>query len=94
MSDWTSGYVADLGYTHGCYPEFSLERLRMAFLSAGLVLPAITTACELGYGQGLSANVCAAATAVQWHGTDFLPAQAAHAQELAAAAGRGARFLD
>ncbi|WP_374669810.1 methyltransferase regulatory domain-containing protein [Ramlibacter sp.] len=94
MSDWTSGYVADLGYTHGCYPEFSLERLRMAFLSAGLVLPAITTACELGYGQGLSANVCAAATDVQWHGTDFLPAQAAHAQELAAAAGRGARFLD
>jgi hypothetical protein len=94
MSDWTSGYVADVGYTYGCYGELSAERLRMAFLSAGLVLPEIGTACELGFGQGLGANMNATATLTRWHGTDFLPAQAAYAQELAAAAGNGARLLD
>ena len=94
MSHWSSGYVADIGYIYGCYNELSLERIRMAFLSAGLKPPRIETACELGYGQGLAANLCAAATQVEWHGTDFLPAQAAYAQELAAASGSGARFLD
>lgn len=94
MSDWTSGYVAEVGYTYGHYAELSPERLRMAFLSAGLQMPAIGAACELGFGQGVSANIHAAATLAQWHGNDFLPAQAAYAQELAAASGSGARLTD
>lgn len=94
MSDWTSGYVAEVGYTYGHYAELSPERLRMAFLSAGLLMPAIGAACELGFGQGVSANIHASATLVHWHGNDFLPAQAAYAQELAAASGSGGRFTD
>ena len=94
MSDWTSGYVAEVGYTYGSYAELSAQRVRMAFLSAGLVPPAFGTACELGFGQGLSANLNAAATVTRWHGNDFLPAQAAYAQDLAAASGSGGAFTD
>lgn len=94
MSDWTAGYVADIGYTYGYYTELNPLRLRLAFLNAGLVPPEVGTACELGFGQGMSANLHAAASLVQWSGTDFNPAQAAFAQELARASGTGARLFD
>ena len=32
MSDWTAGYVADIGYTYGYYPETMPMRLRWASL--------------------------------------------------------------
>lgn len=35
MSDWTGGYVADIGYTHGYYAELSPARARFALLKAG-----------------------------------------------------------
>lgn len=94
MTDWTAGYVADIGYTHGYYGDLNPLRLRLAFLYAGLVCPEIGAACELGFGQGLSVNIHATASTVQWHGTDFNPGQAAMAQELAAVSGTGARLLD
>lgn len=94
MSDWTAGYVADIGYTFGYYTELNPLRLRLAFLNAGLALPQTGTACELGFGQGLSANVHAVASQTQWFGTDFNPAQAAFAQELAHATGSGAKLYD
>lgn len=94
MTDWTSGYVADIGYTHGYYGELNPLRVRLAFLNAGLAVPEIATACELGFGQGLSANIHASASGVEWHGTDFNPAQAAGAREMAAAAGVGAQLHD
>lgn len=91
-TDWTAGYVADIGYTHGYYPELNPLRVAHAFAAAGVVCPPIATACELGYGQGLSVNLHAAASRVQWHGTDFGPAHAAHARDLAAASGAGAHL--
>lgn len=94
MSDWTAGYVADIGYTFGYYTELNPLRVKLAFLNAGLVAPDVGIACELGFGQGLSANVHAAASLTQWHGTDFNPAQAGFAQELAALSGAGARLHD
>jgi SAM-dependent methyltransferase len=94
MSDWTSGYVADIGYTYGYYTELNPLRVRLAFLNAGLVPPEVGTACELGFGQGLSANLHAAATVTQWFGTDFNPSQAGFAQELAGVSGSGARLFD
>ncbi|MBL8363455.1 MAG: class I SAM-dependent methyltransferase [Rubrivivax sp.] len=92
MTDWTAGYVADVGYTHGYYPELNPLRVAHAFAAAGVVCPRIATACELGYGQGLSANLHAAASGVQWHGTDFNPAHAAFARDLADASGAGAQL--
>ena len=94
MTDWTAGYVADIGYTFGYYQELNPLRVKLAFLNAGLACPEFGTACELGFGQGLSANIHAAATVTQWSGTDFNPAQAAFAQELAGVCGSGARLLD
>jgi len=94
MSDWTAGYVADIGYTYGYYTELNPLRARLAFLNSGLVCPEFGTACELGFGQGMSANLHAAASVTQWHGTDFNPAQAGFAQELATASTAGAKLYD
>lgn len=94
MNDWTSGYVADIGYTYGYYVELNPQRVKLAFLNAGLVAPEFGTACELGFGQGLSANLHAAGSVCSWHGTDFNPAQASFAQELAATSGANANLYD
>lgn len=94
MTDWTAGYVADIGYTFGYYAELNPLRVKLAFLNAGLALPDAGTACELGFGQGMSANMHAAASLTQWHGTDFNPSQAAFAKELAAASGSGTQLHD
>jgi SAM-dependent methyltransferase len=83
MTDWTGGYVADVSYTFGYYRELSPLRTKLALLNARLALPDDATACELGFGQGLSTNIHAAATTTQWYGTDFNPSQAAFAQQLA-----------
>lgn len=94
MTGWSSGYVADIGYTFGYYTELNPLRVKLAFLNAGLPPPTVGAACELGFGQGMSANIHAAASITQWHGTDFNPSQAGFAQELAAASGSGACLLD
>ncbi|AMC35793.1 class I SAM-dependent methyltransferase [Janthinobacterium sp. B9-8] len=94
MSDWTAGYIADIGYTFGYYSELNPLRVKLAFLSAGLAYPEMGNACELGFGQGMSANLHAAASVTQWHGTDFNPSQAGFAQELAGISGGGAKLFD
>jgi SAM-dependent methyltransferase len=94
MDDWTDGYTANIDYTFGYYEELSPNRIKLAFLNAGLKFPVFGNACELGYGQGLSTNIHAAASVTQWVGTDFNPAQAGFAQELAAASNCGARLVD
>lgn len=94
MSDWSNGYVADIGYTFGYHAELNPMRMRLPLLAAGLAPPEVATACELGFGQGLGTAIHAAASSVNWWGTDFNPAQAGFAQGLAAAAGSGARLFD
>lgn len=54
----------------------------------------MTTACELGFGQGLSTNIHAAAGPATWFATDFNPAQAANAQKVAQASNNGAHLYD
>jgi hypothetical protein len=94
MEDWTSGYVADIGYTYGYYGELNPVAVRFAMLVAGFVPPKVETACELGFGQGVSVNMHAAASTAKWWGTDFNPSQAAFARELAAVSGSGANLSD
>lgn len=94
MSTWTAGYVADIGYTYGYYRELNPLRVKLAFLNAGLVYPECGTACELGFGQGMSANIHAAATVSTWYGTDFNPSQAAFARELAAVSSADVHLFD
>lgn len=94
MTDWTAGYVADIGYTYGYYNELNPQRIKLAFLAQSLAFPKVCTACELGFGQGLSANLHAAASVVKWYGTDFNPSQAGFAQQLSDEAGAGAELYD
>jgi SAM-dependent methyltransferase len=87
MADWTAGYTADIGYTHGYYAELNPLRARLALAYAGLACPSFDNACELGFGQGISVAMHAAASPTRWSGTDFNPSQAGFAQQLAGAAG-------
>lgn len=93
-SDWSAGYVADVNYTVGYYAELNPLRSRLALINQGVRPPNISVACELGFGQGLSVAVHAAASTVEWWGTDFNPAQAAFARSLDAASGAGSRLFD
>lgn len=94
MSNWSSGYVDDIGYTFGYYGELNPLRVKFAFLNAGISPPNIGAACELGFGQGLSTVVHAAASTVVWAGTDFNPAQVSFAMDLNVASGSKARLFD
>jgi SAM-dependent methyltransferase len=92
VSVWSEGYVSDIGYTYGYYPELNPLRVRLALLHAGWHVPEVKHACDMGFGQGISINVHAAASGVQWLGTDFNPAQVSFAAALAQAAGTDVRL--
>lgn len=98
---WSGGYVADLPYTHGYYHELAPGFIRFGLLLAGLDHGGGDPAdqgryryCELGFGQGVSANLHAAANPRgQFWGTDFHPEHALFAQGLAQRAGLSAHWL-
>lgn len=92
MTDWTGGYVSDIDYTHGYYRELNPAHLRFALLAKGLHAPDPDqdgfAYCELGFGQGVSLTIHAAAhPGASFVGTDFNPAHAVGAQGLASGAG-------
>lgn len=94
---WNEGYFTDVGYTYGYYREINPVFQRFCLLASGYAAPEPSPAarhCELGFGQGVSVNVHAAANPGEYMGTDFNPAHAAHANTLAAASGSGARLYD
>ena len=87
MTDWTSGYVADIDYTSDFFRELTPSHLGFCALSRGhdhgLDQPKLTY-CELGCGQGFSANLLAAANPhIEFHAMDFNPAHMAGAANLA-----------
>ena len=94
--DWTSGYVAEIDYTFGYYRELAPGLIDFALLLSGHEPPPRkdTRYLELGYGQGLSANIHAAAVAGEFWGADFNPAHAANARSLADHSGASANFRD
>lgn len=94
MNTWSSGYVSDISYTHGYYGELSPLNTTFAITYAGYCVPPIESACELGFGQGLSINIHACSQTVKWWGTDFNPAQAAFAQGLSERCGNQAILDD
>lgn len=97
MNSWNEGYFTDSTYTYGYYRELSPVFMRWCLLIKGIVAPEITEEschCELGFGQGVSANIHAAATPGKYFGTDFNPSHATMANELAAASGADAKFFE
>ncbi len=87
MGDWTSGYVADLDYTHDFFNELAPTMMAMAAVSRGQkhgLNKKSLSYCELGCGQGFTANVLAASNPhIDFHAMDFNPAHIAGAIELA-----------
>ena len=92
--DWTEGYVAELGYTHGYYPDLNPRQIALKVLLAGVRPPAISTACELGFGQGVSLLCHSAADNIKWYGNDFNPAQVNFASSAASNAGIDVNLSD
>ncbi|MES2948622.1 MAG: class I SAM-dependent methyltransferase [Pseudomonadota bacterium] len=88
MSEWTQEHTATLDYQTTYFSELNPARLALLLAQQGLRANArLLHACELGYGTGLSTAIHAAASHVQWWGTDYNPAHAQFANELADHAG-------
>jgi hypothetical protein len=94
--DWTSGYRADIDYTYGYYAELTPGLMDFALLMSGHEPPrrGAVRYLELGYGQGVTVNINAAANDGVFWGADLNPVHAAHAQSLARISGVDAHFLD
>lgn len=91
MSDWTSGYVADVDYTHDFFHEMTPAMLALSATSRGQkhgLNQKRLSYCELGCGQGFTANLLAAANPhIDFHAMDFMPGHIAGARELAVEGG-------
>lgn len=89
MTNWTAGYVAEIGYTHGYYRELVPSALSFGATASATRQPdQVAAFCELGCGQGFSTNILAAANPhSQFYATDFNPSQIAGARHLAATSG-------
>jgi SAM-dependent methyltransferase len=89
--NWTSGYVADVGYTAGFYRETAPIHMAFAALSIGrspgrALHP--KRMLELGFGQGFGLALLAAANPdVVFEGYDFNPEHVANARRLIEGAG-------
>lgn len=83
MQNWSAGYITDIEYTLGYYSELNPLAIAFALVASGYEAPTIKTACELGFGQGLSINFHSAGSEASWWGTDFNPSHAHFAQKIA-----------
>lgn len=95
MTDWTDGYVGDIEYINGCYPEQAPARLDLICLLCGVEPPRPPGAspafdyCEIGCGNGTTLAALAAANPEgRFVGIDFLPAHIARAEDARLRAGQ------
>jgi len=92
MADWGSGYVTDTAYVHDYCRAQTPPILSFAALCRGVVAPGSLSEplryCDLGCGQGFTANIIAAANSrSEVFAADFNPTHIANARGLAQAAG-------
>lgn len=85
-------YRTDSEYIFHYSDKLSPQYIRTSLLMEGVDLPARADGepfryLELGFGQGLSLNIHAAANEGEYWGTDFIPAHAERANRMAKAAG-------
>jgi SAM-dependent methyltransferase len=96
---WADGYVVDIGYTHGFYPELTPASLRFAALLGEVKAPDFDqpfSYYELGCGNGNSTTVLAAANpAGRFIGVDFNPGHIHNARKFAQQGGvENVEFLE
>ncbi|PQV49188.1 putative methyltransferase family protein [Paraburkholderia sp. BL21I4N1] len=93
MSEWDAGSINAITYTHGYCDELNPLRSRLPLLLSGFVPQTVRTACELGFGHGISVNMHAAGSATPWFGTDYNPSHADFARQLSGSAGSQAALF-
>ncbi|HTM94628.1 MAG TPA: class I SAM-dependent methyltransferase [Croceibacterium sp.] len=93
---WNEGYVSEIDYVFGYFPEMSPARLKLALLSRGIGHNVSTSPSylELGFGQGLSLAINATTASGDYYGTDFNPSQAGNAMRFAQASGKPVQIFD
>ena len=89
MSQWSSGYNVDVGYTYGFYREFSPNWLDYVATVQGVSTPhGNARFLELGCGYGFGLILLAGMHPDhEFLGVDFNPVHIAHGRKLAAEAG-------
>jgi SAM-dependent methyltransferase len=92
MAGWGSGYVTDSAYVHDFCRVQTPPMLALTALAGGTEAPGgfaePIAYCDLGCGQGYTANIVAAANpTARIFGFDFNPSHIANARKLATAAG-------
>ncbi|PAF42950.1 class I SAM-dependent methyltransferase [Helicobacter sp. 11S03491-1] len=88
----TKDYIVDVNYNYGYFKEVSPLTFKLICLLQGIKPPKIEQACELGYGNGISVNIHASASNIEWYGTDFHVSHANFARDLARSSGNGAKL--
>ncbi len=86
MKDWTNEYIMDTNYTCQFFPELNPSLMSFVLLEKGFYPPSLKkfNYCQLGCGNGFSANILAAANPKgEFWGIDFNPSQIAQAKLLA-----------
>lgn len=96
MSSWNAGYVSEIAYTHGYYRELSPSLIDFSLLCAQQRhrVGGKRRYLELGFGQGVSLAVHAAACSGEFWGTDFNPVHAANARDLVQPLGDKVKIFD
>lgn len=89
MRGWTDGYVTEIGYTYSFHPELQPWPMAAALGDRSPIQPGQPfDYCELGFGQGFSLALLAAANPqARFWGNDINPDHVAHARWLADEAG-------
>ena len=92
MANWGSGYVTDTAYVHDYCRAQTPAILSFAALCKGVAAPGSMGEplryCDLGCGQGFTANIIAASNSrTEVFAADFNPTHIANARGLAQAAG-------
>jgi hypothetical protein len=93
---WDEGYVSQIGYVRGYHRELNPLMLDLALLANGYRPPQRSRLryLELGFGQGVSLNIHAAACEGAFWGNDFNPSHTANANNMAQASGAELTVLD
>lgn len=89
MRGWTDGYVTEIGYTYSFHAELQPWPMADALGARSPIRPGQPfDYCELGFGQGFSLALLAAANPqARFWGNDINPDHVAHARRLADGAG-------
>jgi SAM-dependent methyltransferase len=93
VSEKETSSIDEVNYTFGYCDELNPLRLKLPLLHAGLALPTVHAACELGFGHGVSVNIHAAGSVARWYGTDFNQSHANFARQLTGSAESSAQLF-